>query len=416
MFDLDRWHEIFITISRNKLRSFLTAFGVFWGIFMLVVLTGGGRGLENLISGQLEGIASNSCFIWNGRTSEAYKGFRKGRWWSINNRDIEIIKSNVKGIAEISSIIMPWSPTTDNAVRGEKKGTFSVQGNFANYNKIYHHTMKFGRYLNDMDLQEHRKVCMIGSRVYETLFNHGEDPTGLDIRVDGIYYKVIGVGDGSENITFNGDTRELITIPFTTMQTLYNYGENIDVFCAMAKPNIDVSEMQEQMETILKTNHSIAPHDKQAINSFNVETMFKQIGYLFLGVNILAWIVGFGTLFAGIIGVSNIMMVTVRERTQEIGIRRALGAKPSSIMTQIMSESFVITAIAGFLGISFAVLILQIVDLGLDVSGNGTSVFQISFFTSVVAALIIVILGTLAGLGPAFRAMKIKPIEALSEE
>ncbi|MDR0754749.1 MAG: ABC transporter permease [Prevotellaceae bacterium] len=416
MFDLDRWHEIFITISRNKLRSFLTAFGVFWGIFMLIALIGGGRGLENLISGQLEGVASNSCFIWNGRTSEAYKGFRKGRWWQINNRDIEMIKAKVKGFEEISPIIMPWSPANDNVVRGEKKGTFSVQGNFANYNKIYHHTMKFGRYLNDIDSKEHRKVCIIGSRVYEALFNRGEDPTGQDIRVDGIYYKVIGVGDGSDNINFNGDTRELITIPFTTMQTLYNYGENVDVFCAMAKPNVTVSEMQEQMETILKLNHSIAPNDKQAINSFNIETMFTQIGYLFLGVNILVWIVGFGTLFAGIIGVSNIMMVTVRERTQEIGIRRALGAKPSSIMTQIMSESFAITAIAGFLGIAFAVLILQMVDVGMDAGGDGRSVFQINFFTSVVAALIIVILGTLAGLGPAFRAMKIKPIEALSEE
>jgi putative ABC transport system permease protein len=416
MFDLDRWNEIFITISRNKLRSFLTAFGVFWGIFMLIALIGGGRGLENLIAGQLDGIASNSCLMWNGRTSEAYKGFRKGRWWTVNNRDIDIIKTNVKGIEEISPMIMPWSPTDDNAVRGEKKGTVLVQGNFANYDKIDRQTIKFGRYLNDMDLQEHRKVCFIGSRVYEMLFNRGENPIGQDIRVDGIYYKVIGVGEGGENMTFNGDKKELVTIPFTTIQTLYNYGENVDVFAAMAKPDVSVSEMQEQMEAILKLNHSIAPHDRQAVNSINIETLFKQIGYLVLGVNILAWIVGFGTLFAGIIGVSNIMMVTVRERTQEIGIRRALGAKPASIMTQIMSESFAITAIAGFLGISFAVLILQMVDLGLDVSGNGTSVFQINFLTSVVAALIIIILGTLAGLGPAFRAMKIKPIEALSEE
>jgi putative ABC transport system permease protein len=416
MFDLDRWHEIFITISRNKLRSFLTAFGVFWGIFMLIVLIGGGNGLGNLISGQVEGITTNSCYIWNGRTSEAYKGFRKGRWWTVSNRDIEIIKAKVKGIEEISPLVLPWTPAQDNAVRGEKKGTFSVQGTYPNFNKVYTHKMKFGRYLNDIDLQEHRKVCVIGSRVYEALFNRGEDPSGKDIRVDGVYYKVIGVGDGNEDMSFNGDPRETISIPFTVMQQLYNYGENVDMFAIMAKPNFAVSELQEQIETILKANHDIAPYDKQAINSFNVEARFQQIGSLLFGVNILAWIVGFGTLFAGIIGVSNIMMVTVRERTQEIGIRRALGAKPSSIMTQIMSESFIITAIAGFLGISFAVLILQMVDLGLDVSGSGATVFQISFITSVVAAFIIIILGTLAGLGPAFRAMKIKPIEALSEE
>jgi putative ABC transport system permease protein len=416
MFDLDRWHEIFITISRNRLRSFLTAFGVFWGVFMLIALTGGGNALGNLVAGEVEGIASNSCYIWSNRTGEAYKGFRKGRWWTVKNRDIEMIKANVKGIEVIAPLIMPWSPTQDNAVRGEKKGTFSVQGTYPEFNKVYLHKMKFGRYLNDIDLQEERKVCVIGSRVYEALFNRGEDPTGLDIQVDGIYYKVTGVGDGNEDMNFSGDTRETITIPLTVMQKLYNYGDNVDMFGIMAKPNVAVSEIQEQTETILKANHSIAPYDKQAINSFNIEARFQQINSLLFGVNILALIVGLGTLLAGIIGVSNIMMVTVRERTQEIGIRRALGAKPLSIMSQIMSESFVITAIAGFLGISFAVLILQIVDLGLSSDGGETAVFQISFFTAVAAALIIIILGTLAGLGPAFRAMKIKPIEALSEE
>ncbi|MDR3227168.1 MAG: ABC transporter permease [Prevotellaceae bacterium] len=416
MFDLDRWNEIFITISRNKVRSILTAFGVFWGVFMLVALLGGGNGLEKSISKNFSELATNSCFMWSGRTSEAYKGFRKGRRWQIINRDIEIIKANVKGLDEISPLITPWSPTSDNAVRGDKKGTVNITGSYANYNKIDNHTMMFGRYLNDMDVQEQRKVCLIGSRVYEALFNRGEDPIGKDIRVDGVYYKVIGVGEGSDNINFNGDKREAVTIPFTTMQKLYNYGDHVDIVCIMAKSGVAVSEVQEQIESILKVNHSIAPQDKQAINSFNLEEIFTQIGYLFLGVNILAWIVGFGTLFAGIIGVSNIMMVTVRERTQEIGIRRALGAKPSTIMTQIMSESFTITAIAGFLGISFGVLVLQMFDLSISEDGGATSVFQISFFTAVSAALIIIILGTLAGLGPAFRAMKIKPIEALSEE
>jgi putative ABC transport system permease protein len=416
MFDLDRWNEIFMTISRNKIRSILTAFGVFWGIFMLVVLLGGGRGLGYVVSKNFGDIASNSCVIWSGRTSEAYKGFRKGRYWEINNRDIEVIKANVKGLNEISPLITPWTAQTDNTVRGEKKGTFSVQGTYANFNKIDKHTMMFGRYLNDIDIQEERKVCLIGPRVYETLFNRGENPIGQDIRVNGVYYKVIGVGKGSDNISFSGDKDEMITIPFTTMQKLYHYGDQIDVLFALSETGVAVSDIQEQMETILKTRHSIAPHDKMAINSFNLETTFQQVGYLIFGVNILALIVGLGTLLAGIIGVSNIMMVTVRERTQEIGIRRAIGAKPSSIMIQIISESFTITAIAGFLGISFGVLVLQIFDLGLSSDGGQTTVFQINFFTAVAAALIIIILGTLAGLGPAFRAMKIKPIEALAEE
>jgi len=416
MFDLDRWNEIFMTISRNKVRSILTAFGVFWGVFMLVALLGGGAALERYISKQISGIATNSCFIMSGRTSEAYKGFRKGRYWNLVNRDVEIIKAKVKGLDEISPLIMPWSTVSDNAVRGEKKGTVHLQGAYANYDKIDHHTMMFGRYLNDMDVQEHRKVCVIGSRVYEMLFNRGEDPIGKDIRLDGVYYKVIGVGTGSDNVSFTGDKREEVTIPLTTMQQIYNYGDRITVLAALAKPGVAVSNVQEQIETILKANHSIAPHDKQAMNSFNLEMMLQQVRYLILGANILAWIVGFGTLFAGIIGVSNIMTVTVRERTQEIGIRRAIGAKPSTIMTQIMSESFTITAMAGFLGISFGVLVLQMIDLAKSDDGGATSVCQISFVTAVSAALIIIISGTLAGLGPAFRAMKIKPIEALSEE
>ncbi|MDR2465845.1 MAG: ABC transporter permease [Prevotellaceae bacterium] len=415
MFDLDRWNEIFVTISRNKTRSFLTAFGVFWGIFMLIALLGGGNGLEKLISGQFEGIASNSCFFWSGRTSEAYKGFRKGRYWRMNNKDVEIIRANVKGLEVIAPMLSTWA-NSDNVVRGEKKGTFSVQGNYASYNKIDNHKMMFGRYLNDIDLKEHRKVCVIGSRVYETLFNRGEDPLGHDIRIDGVYFKVIGVGEGGDNISFGDDKRNSITMPLTVMQRIYNYGDRVDILCAMAQPGIAVSEIHQQIETILKANHSIAPHDKQAVNSFNLETMFSQVAGLFTGVKLLAWIVGFGTLFAGIIGVSNIMMVTVRERTQEIGVRRALGARPSSIMGQIMSESFTITAMAGFLGISFGVLVLQMVDLGLSKDAGETTVFQIDFYTAIVSATIITCMGTLAGLGPAFRAMKIKPIEALSEE
>ncbi|MDR0558731.1 MAG: ABC transporter permease [Prevotellaceae bacterium] len=416
MFDLDRWNEILITISRNKTRSILTAFGVFWGIFMLIALIGGGRGLEALIMKNVGGYATNSCIVWGGKTGEPYKGFRKGRWWRINNRDVEIIRNKVRGYDEISPVLEPSSPRTDNGVRGDKKGTFYIQGNYANYSKIDKIKTSFGRYLNDLDIIEHRKVCFIGSRVYETLFMHGEDPVGKEICLDGVYYKVTGVGEGSDNISFGGDKRETITIPFTTMQKIYNYGDIVDMCCITARQGVAVSEVQQQVETILKINHSIAPHDKQAVNAFNLETIFKQVNNLFLGVNILAWIVGLGTLFAGIIGVSNIMLVTVRERTQEIGIRRAIGARPVSIMMQIISESFTITAIAGFLGISFAVLVLQIVDAANSENSSGATVFQINFSIAIVAALIIIIFGTFAGLGPAFRTMKIKPIEALSEE
>lgn len=413
-FDLDRWHEIFVTLKRNKIRSVLTAFGVFWGIFMLVTLLGGGKGLNHIVGKNFAGIASNSCMMWSGRTSEAYKGFRKGRYWEMTTRDMAIMKSTIKEIDEISPILTIWSSQTDNVVRGDKKGTFQVQGNYANYDKIDKMTLKFGRFLNDMDVKENRKVCVVGSRVYENLFNRGEDPIGQEIRVDGVYYKIIGVGEGSDNMSFSGDKEELVTIPLTTMQRIYNMGDEIHILAATAKPKVKVSEIQKKMEDILRQNHSIAPTDRMAINSFNLENVFGQVNGLFLGISFLALIVGLGTLLAGAIGVSNIMMVTVRERTQEIGLRRALGAKPSTIMTQIMSESFMITAIAGFIGISFSVLVLQIVDLAL--SEDGSSIFQVPFLLAVGAAVLIITLGTLAGLGPAFRAMKIKPIEALRDE
>lgn len=418
MFDLDRWNEIMQTITRNRTRSILTAFGVFWGVFMLIMLTGGGGALEKFIKRNMDGVATNSCVIWSGRTSEAYKGFRKNRAWNINNRDVEIIQDRVKGFDAISPVLYGgWSVRDNNVVRGDKKGTFRVQGMNANYNKINRQKMMFGRYINDIDVMENRKVCVIGTRVYETLFTAGEDPVGQSISVDGIYYKVAGVGNGSDNLSFNGDPRETISIPFTTMQQLYHFGDRIDALFATSQPNIAMSEVQQQIETILKSNHSIAPNDRQAVTAFNLEMLFRQVDGLFLGVKILAWIVGLGTLFAGIIGVSNIMMVTVRERTQEIGVRRALGASPLSIMSQIMSESFTITAIAGFLGISFGVLGLQMVDLGTGVGAGGAEgLFQIDFMLAAIAALIIIMLGTFAGLGPAFRAMKIKPIEALSEE
>lgn len=422
MFDLDRWNEILQTITRNRTRSILTAFGVFWGIFMLIMLTGGGGALEKLMKHNMDGIATNSCMMWAGRTSEAWKGFRKGRYWTLNNGDVNAIKQMVTGFDVVSPVLFGggmWggASSSDNVVRGDRKGTYSAQGMYASYNRINRFNLIYGRFINEVDVLEERKVCVIGTQVYETLFLAGEDPVGQNISVDGVYYKVVGVGNCSENMSFNGNNREHITIPFTTMQKLYRYGDRIDLLVATALPHVAMGEVQSQMETIIKNNHAIAPSDRQALNSFNLESIFNQVNNLFLGVNILAWIVGLGTLFAGIIGVSNIMMVTVRERTQEIGIRRAMGASPVSIMSQIMSESFTVTAISGFLGISFGVLGLQLVDLGTGMgAGNAEGIFQIDFALAVIAAVIIIILGTFAGLGPAFRAMKIKPIEALSEE
>ena len=414
--DIDRWQEIWMTITRNKTRSLLTAFGVFWGIFMLVTLIGGGNGLQNMMIRSFSGIATNSCFFMSQQTSEAYKGFRKGRYWNLEMNDIDILRSNIKELEYITPILFGvWKD--NNTVYGDKAYTAGVKGVLPEYEKIEAQKITYGRFINDMDVKEQRKVCFIGKRIYEALFNKGENPSGKFIRIDGIYYQVIGVaGDASDNITIGGNAEEMVVLPFSTMQMAYHAGNNVDLIGLTGKPDVPISRIQEQVETIIKQNHLIAPNDAQALFSMNMEKMFKQFDNLFLGVRLLIWIVGLGTLFAGIIGVSNIMMVTVRERTGEIGIRRAIGARPFDIMRQILNESMILTSIAGFLGISFAVLVLQVVNVGISSSADYDAGFQISFGIAVGTAVILMTLGTLAGLAPAFRAMSIKPIEAIREE
>lgn len=414
--DIDRWEEILMTITRNKTRSLLTAFGVFWGIFMLVALIGGGNGLEKIMRKSFSGFASNSCFVMSQNTSEAYKGFRKGRYWDLTVNDVEILRSKVKGIEHITPILFAgWN--NNNTVYGDKAYTAGIKGVLPEYTNIEEQQMRYGRFINSVDIKEQRKVCSIGTRVYEALFNRGEDPTGKYIRVDGIYYQVVGVGKGATNMSIGGNAEETIVLPFSTMQNTYRMGNNIHMIGMTAKPKIPISSIETQVEEIIKENHMIAPNDEQAVFMLNVEKMFKQFENLFLGINLLVWIVGLGTLLAGIIGVSNIMMVTVRERTSEIGIRRAIGAKPFDIMRQILSESMVLTCIAGLIGISFAVLVLQVANVGISSTQDGEDAgFQISFWTAVGTAVILMTLGTLAGLAPAFRAMSIKPIEAIREE
>jgi len=413
--DIDRWEEILVTITRNKTRSVLTAFGVFWGIFMLVVMIGGGNGMEKAMKSNFSGFATNSGFVIANPTSEAYKGFRKGRYWSMKNQDVDILRSKMIGIEHITPCLFSW-PSGNNTVRGEVSGSFQVRGSYPSYNYIEQQKMKFGRYVNDVDLREARKVCTIGTRVYEVLFKKGEDPCGKFIRVDGIYYRVIGVCSGNSNIQIGGSSEEMITLPFTTMQKTKNRGEEVDLICFTSRKGYTVTAMQKEIERLVKDNHKIAPDDPKAIFFINSEKMGQIFDNLFTGITLLIWIVGLGTLSAGIIGVSNIMMVTVKERTGEIGIRRAIGAKPIEIMQQILSESMVLTGIAGMTGICFGVFVLQVLNVGVSSSSGTDAGFQISFWTAIGTTLILLTLGSLAGLAPAWRAMSIKPIEAIRDE
>lgn len=410
--DKDTCEEILITITRNKTRSVLTAFGVFWGIFMLVALIGGGQGMQDMMQKNFEGFATNSGFIGTDKTSEAYKGFRKGRYWDLENKDIDLIKRKITGFETITPTSATWGRTS---VYQDKKFSGTVKGMYPEYEKIESMDLKYGRFLNDMDVREERKVCVIGKRVYESLFTPGEDPCGKFIRVDGIYYQVIGVNMLESNMGIQGRGSESICIPFSTLQKAYNMGNRIQIICFTAMPGKKVKDIQEEMAAVLREAHLIAPTDKQAVVQINAEAMFSMIDNLYTGIKILTWMVGLGTLLAGAIGVSNIMMVTVKERTTEIGIRRAIGARPKDILQQILAESMVLTTIAVMAGISFAVGILQLVEMGVNGENTGVN-FQVSFWTALGTGFILLTLGLLAGLAPAYRAMAVKPIEAIRDE
>jgi putative ABC transport system permease protein len=415
MFDLDRWQEIWFTITHNKSRSVLTAFGVFWGMFMLVVMVGAGVALQRGMSSQIEGFATNSCFVWAEQTSEPYKGFKKGRNWNMENADISLLINKIPEIQYLAPVLF-GGRKTNNVTRNDKAGTYNVKGNYPSYNRIDESKMIQGRYVNDIDIAEKRKVCVIGERVYEVLFPKKDNAIGKSIQVNGIYFQVIGVARHTSSINIGGNAEETVVLPFSTMQQAFNQGNIIHFMAVTAQHGIKVKVIEDKIHAVLQAKHNISPEDKKAVGGFNIEDEFNMFLYLGIGIAAMIWIVGLGTLFAGAIGVSTIMLVTVRERTKEIGIRRALGATPRNIIQQILSESIVLTLIAGVAGLMFGVGLLALVGMALS---HGDQFFkdpQISFSIAIASLFILLIIGTLAGFIPANRAMNIKPIEAIREE
>lgn len=412
-FDIDTYKEILDTITRNKGRSILTGFGVFWGIFMLVALIGGGQGMKESLSNNFEGFATNSAIVFPQTTTKAYHGYRKGREWGLTQQDIVRLKDQIPELDVVTAQMARWGVT---AVFGDKTFSGSFSGVMPVYTKIEEPKMYYGRFLNDMDIVQGRKVCVIGKKVYKTLFPGGGDPCGQMIRVDSSYYRVVGVDYASGNMNINGRAEEKIVVPMTLMQQAYNRGDSIDLLCMTAKPGVQMTKVVPRIREVIGRGHDVDPTDEKAITVINTEIMFSMVDSLFSGVNFLIWLVGIGTLLAGAIGVSNIMMVTVRERTTEIGIRRAIGATPSMILSQIIIESVALTFVAGMLGILFAVIILQMMQLGNTTDGIVEAHFQIGFWTALGALALLGVLGILAGMLPAMRAMGIKPVDAMRDE
>ena len=411
--DIDSYREILDTLTRNKARSFLTGFGVFWGVFMLVTLIGGGNGMKEMLNQNFEGFATNSSMIWAQPTTKAYKGFRKGRMWEMNYKDVERLRQRVPELDVISPVLFSNGGT---AYFADRKTSVGINGVQPDYQRVNEPKMRYGRFLNDMDLAQRRKVCVIGKKTYKELFPQGGDPCGSFIRVDSIYYQVVGVDFNVSNINFGGEAGSTMLLPITLMQQTYNMGSDVHMIAVTGRKGVVMSGLAPRIRETIARAHSVDPTDEQGIMVFNTEVLFQMLDNLFSGVNFLIWLVGLGTLLAGAIGVSNIMMVTVRERTTEIGIRRAIGATPRNILSQIISESIVLTLVAGMSGILFAVLILQMLEMGNTEDGIVSAHFQVDFWTAILAAVVISLMGVLAGLAPAARAMAIKPVDAMRDE
>ena len=412
--DLDTYREILDTLTRNKSRSFLTGFGVFWGVFMLVALIGGGQGIKELLSKNFEGFATNSAMVWAQPTTKAYKGFRKGRMWNMEYKDVARLKGRIPELDVVSPVLFSNGGT---AYFGDRKTTVGINGVEADYQRVSEPKMRYGRYLNDMDVAQRRKVCVIQKKTYKDLFPGGGDPCGSFIRVDSVYYQIVGVDySTAEGISFGGESGTTMLLPISLMQQTYNMGQSVHLIALTGKKGVVMSTITDRIRETIARAHTVDPTDEQGVMVFNTEVLFQMVDALFRGVNFLIWLVGLGTLLAGAIGVSNIMMVTVRERTIEIGIRRAIGATPKMILSQIISESIVLTMVAGMSGILFGVLILQMMELANTEDGILAAHFQVGFWTAISAALAIAAMGVLAGLAPAARAMSIKPVDAMRDE
>lgn len=407
--DADTYREIADSLVRNRSRSLLTGFGIFWGLFMLLFLIGGGKGLKQLLNQNFEGFASNAVILLTQNTSLPYKGLPEGRYWDLTATDAERLKVMVPELETVTGQIAQWG---NDAVYNEQKIQVNIKGINADYVKVEAPRLKYGRYINEVDVSQERKVCVIGKRVYKELFPDGGDPCGAFIQVGAVFFQIVGVDFSSGNININGNATTAVTIPITIAQKLYGRGRNLDILCVTGKPGIDMSRLSDRILQIMARQHSFDPTDDQALLQLNTQQIFTMVDTLFKGVNFLIWLVGLGTLLAGAIGVSNIMMVTVKERTTEIGIRRAIGATPKDILSQIMLESVTLTMLAGSAGIMFSVLLLSLTE---KIVTDPAS-FQIGFWTAVLAMALLAVLGVLAGLAPASRAMKIKPVDAMRDE
>ncbi|PRZ25041.1 ABC transporter permease [Flavobacterium granuli] len=420
MLDRDNWNEILEALTANTFRTILTAFGVFWGIFILVILLGAGNGLENGVKKGFDGIATNTMFMWTQTTSKPYKGLPKTRRYDFRNSDVVALKEALPDLLYVSPRNqLGGFEGANNVVRGTKTAAFTVYGDYPELIKQQPKTIIKGRFVNQQDILLKRKIAVIGQGVINELYEKTEEVIGTYIKVNGVNFMVVGIYNSKSNQGNAEQEQKEIFVPFTTFQQAFNFGDKVGWMALTANDNSSITDLKPKILEVIKSRHSINPTDDRAIGNFDLYEQFNKIRGLFSILKFIAYFVGTLVLISGVIGISNIMLIVVKERTKEIGIRRALGATPGAIRTQILSEAIFLTIIAGMFGIAAATGLLAVVNMILDsMPGEGMMFANPSVDLTVVfiALLILVGSGLLAGLIPAQTAINVKPVDALRAE
>jgi putative ABC transport system permease protein len=419
MFNRDRWSEILEALSSNWFRTALTAFGVLWGIFILVILLAAGKGLENGVKADFGDIATNTMFMWTQTISKPYKGLPKGRRFTYKTSDVKAIEDNVPNLRFISPRNqLGGFGGSNNVVRGLNTGAFNVYGDYPEIIEQQPMDITSGRFINYGDIDEKRKIAIIGEGVKTALYGLGEDPLATYIKINGVNFLVVGTYKKKSQGGDSEEDQKEIYVPFTAFSQAFNRGDRVGWMAITAEDGSSITQLKEQIFEVVKQRHTIHPDDDRAIGNFDLYEQYSRIEGLFFALKIIAYFVGTLVLLSGIIGISNIMLIVVKERTKEIGIRRALGATPWSIRGQVLLESIFLTIVSGMMGISLGALVIYAINKILDASGPVDMFSNPSVDIGVVisALIILIVSGLLAGFIPAQNAIKIKPVDALRTE
>lgn len=419
MFNRDRWNEILEVLVSNWGRTLLTAFGVFWGIFILILLLAAGKGLENGIRQGFGDIATNTMFVWTQTVSKSYQGMPKGRRFNYTLKDVEDINNQIKNLRFVSPRNrLGGYGGNANVVRGLNTGGFDVYGDYPEIIKQEPMDITSGRFVNHNDINDKKKVAVIGQGVVATLYEKGEEVLGSYIKISGVNFMVVGTYKKKSNGGDGEEDQKQIYVPFTSFSQAFNRGDKVGWMAITAKDGTPITSLKEDIFALLKKNHKIHPEDPRAIGHFDLYQEYQRVESLFLALTVIAFFVGTMVLLSGVIGVSNIMLIVVKERTKEIGVRRAVGATPGKIRAQILTESVFLTIISGMAGIAFGALLIYVINYILSLSGPVDMFTNPSVNLGVVISALMILVGSglLAGLIPAQNAIKVKPVEALRTE